>query len=455
MIKILLIEDEKINRITLEKILVQSGFEVVTAADGLAGLQAFEKEQFDVVLTDLKLPGLTGTELLERFKIISPEIPVLIMTAFATVTNAVESLKKGAYDYFTKPFQPEELINILNNIKREIELRDEVRVLKGKLAGQTENKDIIGQSKKFKHIIEKANTVAPGEHTILIEGESGTGKEVIAGFIVKNSSRSSKPYIRINCSALSETLFESEMFGHEKGAFTGAVKQSKGRFERANGGTIFLDDIDDLSMEMQVKLLRVVQEREIERVGGDKVIPIDVRIIASTKMNLRDKIDNGTFREDLFYRLNVVNLHLPPLRERRSDIPLLSIYFLQKMNSNLTFLPEVIDMLREYDWPGNIRELQNAIEQMVALTSEDTIKMNHLPQRIKDDIAELTTGIQREVWKHILDKQLSLDKTLLGIEVEILKSSIHKFKGNQKNIADYLGIPRTTLRSKLEKHNLI
>jgi len=298
--------------------------------------------------------------------------------------------------------------------------------------------------------LEKVKLAAPGDSTILIQGESGTGKEIFADAIRKLSSRRDGPYIRVNCSALNESLFESEMFGHEKGAFTGAHHQHVGRFERADGGTIFLDDIDDLSPAMQKKLLRVFQEREFERVGGKKVIPIDVRIISATKTDLNEKVRSDEFRQDFFYRLSVVSIQIPPLRSRRSDIPLLVQYFLQKSTPGKTTAKETMDILAEHDWPGNVRELQNAVEQMCIFSTGDKILPDSLPKNMEK------TGI----WDDVTYMQNpgtgdSLDEIIRKTELKILTDTLSRFDNNQQKVAEYLRIPRTTLRSKLQKHRLI
>jgi len=446
MLNILVIEDEQINRVTLAKLLRHSDHIVQTAEDGLEGLKLIRERSWDVILTDLRLPGADGMEILRFSKEKSAQTPVLIMTAYATVNNAIECLKLGAFDYLTKPFEPEELFHHLRRIQEIKTLNSENEALKASLAELKVAPDIIGQSEPMHSLIEKVKMVADSEHTVLIQGASGTGKEKIANAIQSFSQRKEKPYIIVNCSALSETLFETEMFGHEKGAFTGAIKQSIGRFERAKGGTIFLDDIDDLSLRLQTKLLRVIQEGEIERVGGTEVINVDVRLIAATKVDLKSLLSSGQFREDLFYRLNVIKLEVPELHERPSDIPLLASYFLEKANSEKRLSPELIKHLTKLSWPGNVRELEHLIMQMSIFSKNDTIELADLPESYREN--EGPTAV-------LAEKDLSLMDQVSLYEATLLKDSMRVHRGKQQEVADALGMPRTTLRSKLIKHGLI
>ncbi|MBC8375532.1 MAG: sigma-54-dependent Fis family transcriptional regulator [FCB group bacterium] len=446
MLKILLVEDERINRITLQKLLEHAGYAVTAVEDGTAGLEAVQTESWDVVLTDYRLPGADGLEILEEVKRISPDTQVLIMTAFATVENALSALKKGAFDYLTKPFDPDELFHHLARISAIRALNSENKVLRASLAELKVSPDLIGQSEIMRDLFEKVKIVAESEHTVLIQGASGTGKEKIANAVQSLSQRRENPYVKINCSALSETLFETEMFGHEKGAFTGAVKRSIGRFERAKGGTILLDDIDDLSMRLQTKLLRVIQEGEIERVGGTEVIPVDVRIIAATKIDLKSLVEKKSFREDLYYRLNVIRLIVPALNERKSDIPLLAHFFLSKLNADKQLSPELIKYLMDLDWPGNVRELEHLIMQMSVFCRKTVIDLN--------DIPDSYLPIQRNMDTKN-DGESSLTTQVNEFEMQIINDSMDKYSGNQQKVADSLGIPRTTLRSKLLKHGLI
>ena len=446
MLKLLLIEDERINRITLLKLLEHAGHAVTAVEDGTAGLEAVQNETWDVVLTDFRLPGADGLEILEKVKQISPETEVLIMTAFATVENALSALKKGAFDYLTKPFDPDELFHHLARIMDLKALSSENEILRASLAELKVSPDLIGQSDIMRDLFDKVKIVAESEHTVLIQGASGTGKEKIANAIQSLSQRRNHPYVKINCSALSESLFETEMFGHEKGAFTGAFKRSIGRFERAKGGTILLDDIDDLSLRLQTKLLRVIQEGEIERVGGTEVIPVDVRVVAATKVDLKSLVENKSFREDLYYRLNVIKLVVPTLNERKSDIPLLAHFFLSKLSADQQLSSELINYLMDLDWPGNVRELEHLIMQMSVFCRKSVIDLDDVPDSYLTN--QRNTSSQDE-------GESSLTQQVNEYELRLINATLGKYQGNQQKVADSLGIPRTTLRSKLLKHGLI
>jgi DNA-binding NtrC family response regulator len=446
MLKILLIEDERINRVTLQQLLEHSGYFVHTEEDGLAGIEAINSTDFDVVISDLRLPGADGVEILKHVKSTKPHIHFLIMTAFATVENAVEALKNGAYDYLTKPFDPEELFHHLNSIQKIIGLNHENEALRASLAKVGVIPELIGESPGMLELLQKVQMVADSDHTVLIQGASGTGKELIAKAIQSMSGRRDAPYIKVNCSALSETLFETEMFGHEKGAFTGAIKRSLGRFERATGGTIFLDDIDDLSLGLQTKLLRVIQEGEIERVGGDKVIRVDVRLIAATKIDLKNCVAEGRFREDLYYRLNVIRLEIPPLNQRRDDIPLLARHFLNGANHEKQISVDLLSYLRELDWPGNVRELEHLMLQMSIFSQSNTLSLGDLPEAYRQQKSHATSTD---------DAQMALTDRMNRYEADLIQQAMQVHGDNQNRVAASLGIPRTTLRSKLLKHGLI
>jgi len=446
MLKILLIEDEKINRVTLQKLLEHAGHDVFSVENGKKGIEQIDSGEWQVVLSDLRLPGADGLEILDHVKATKPNIHVLIMTAFATIENAVEALKKGAYDYLTKPFDPEELFHHLKTIEGIIGLSNENDSLRASLAKAGVTPDLIGEAESMQALFEKVHMIADSDHTVLIQGASGTGKEIIANGIQSLSERRDQPFVRINCSALSESLFESEMFGHEKGAFTGAVKRSIGRFERAQGGSIFLDDIDDLSLRLQTKLLRVIQQGEIERVGGDKVIKVDVRLIAATKVDLKERVSSGQFREDLFYRLNVIRLQVPKLNERKSDIPLLSKHFLQRTNPEKRLSPDLQAYLTELEWPGNVRELEHLILQMSIFSRSDLLDLEDLPEAYRFNATTQSAAN--------LDSA-SLSERLNHYEANILTQAMSLDEGNQNQVAAKLGIPRTTLRSKLLKYGLL
>ena len=446
MLKILLIEDERINRLTLEKLLTHAGYDVSTAENGTQGIEAVQSNKWDVVLTDYRLPGPDGLEILEETKKRSPETQVLIMTAYATVDNALDALKLGAFDYLAKPFDPAELFHLLDRIKEMNSLSAENEALKSSLAELKVAPDLIGQSPNMLELFDKVKMVADSEHTVLIEGASGTGKEKIANAVQKFSQRKDMPFVRINCSALSETLFETEMFGHEKGAFTGAIKRSLGRFERAKGGTIFLDDIDDLSLRLQTKLLRVIQEGEIERVGGSEVINVDIRLIAATKVDLKTLVNKNQFREDLYYRLNVIKLQIPTLCERSEDIPLLAHYFLRKASPQKVLSSLLVDYLTSLPWPGNVRELEHLIMQMSVFSRKKVIDLADLPESYRN--AAVTT-------REHLDPGKTLPERMLSFEIRIIQDTMDMYNGHQQKVADSLGIPRTTLRSKLIKYGLL
>ncbi len=439
--KILLVEDEKILRISLDKLLIKEGYAVSSCADGQVALTQLQRESFDVVLTDLRLPKKDGLEILEYIQKEMQETKVILMTAYGSVESAVEALKKGAYDYLTKPFSQDELLHRLQKIKDLQSVVVENKQLKQQIQF---NSKIIGNSSLFLESLDRAQLAANGDHTILIEGESGTGKELFIDFIHEQSSRSKKQLIKVNCSALPESLIESELFGHEKGAFTGALKKNIGRFERADGGTLFLDDVDDLPLPVQVKLLRAIQEGEIERLGGNKIIPVDVRIVAATKVSLRKQMEKGKFRDDLFFRLNVVNILIPPLRNRIEDIPLLVVHFLEKHKSNHYLTPAVMEKLQNYPWPGNVRELENVIIQMIALAQGDTLVASLLPKHIQEKSSETPTP-------HTGDLTQKMEQS----ECKMIQEALEQSKWRQKDAAKLLGIPRTTLRSKMAKFGLI
>jgi len=438
--KLLLIEDEKILRISLNKSLAKAGYLVSTCEDGKEAISNLKKNKYDIVLTDIRLPNADGFEILNFISTNHPKTKVIMMTAFGSIEAAVEALKQGADDYITKPFTIEELLHRLAKIRDYQSVLAENKKLKKKIKL---NSKIIGEAPEFIKTIELVKLAAPKDYTILIEGESGTGKELIVNMIHNLSTRKKKPLIKVNCSALPETLFESELFGHEKGSFTGAVKQNIGRFERANGGTIFLDDIDDLSYPMQVKLLRVLQEREIERIGGDKTIPINIRLIVATKVDLKKEMESGNFRNDLFYRINVVRIKMPLLKERKSDIPLLVSHFLKKHGDRQKITPSLMDKLLEYNWPGNVRELENLIVQMIAISKSDMLDDDLLPNQFNQSVITESANFD------------SLSTNISNSEKIMIKDALEKCKWSQKEAAKLLDIPRTTLRSKMKKYELI
>lgn len=448
--KIMLSEDEKITRKTLTDILTKENYEVLSYSDGKEAFNSLSTNNYDVIITDLRLPGTSGIDILKRAKEINPKTIVIIITAYATVETAIEALKLGAYDYLLKPFSPEQLLSILKHIEQFRFVLSENEKLKKRLA-LFEKKNIIGSSNKVKAFMEMIKMVAPLDYTVLIQGESGTGKELCARTIHSFSNRKDKEFIAINCAVIPETLLESELFGHEKGSFTGAIKKHTGYFERANGGTLFIDDIDDLPINMQVKLLRVLQEKEITRVGSTENIPVDIRIICATKVNLKERVEQKSFREDLFYRLNIIPIILPPLRERKEDIPELLIHFFKKHGGEdkIPLLSDdIYSALNNYDWPGNIRELENITERMIALSTEKGID--------KSVLESLTHNFSAEkVIDGPLEEYDGFDNFILSKQQEIIKWALEKSNNNVTSAARLLKIPRTTLRSKIEKLSLL
>jgi len=445
MMKLLIVEDEKITRLSLSNILKEEGFDVYPAEDGQEGLDTFKKVSPEIVITDLRLPKLDGIELLKTILSISPTCKVILITAYATVETAVSSLKFGAYDYLTKPFSPDKLLSILRNIKQlQITLKENAE-LKNRIL-HLENKTIIGNSIQIQQLLKTINHISHNDSTVLIEGESGTGKELVARALHKESSRRNDNFVTVSCSSIPESLLESELFGHEKGAFTGAIKRHIGYFERANKGTIFIDDIDDFPLSMQVKLLRVIQERELISIGSGHSLSIDVRIICATKFDLMKKVTDKTFREDLFYRLNIIPIKVPPLRDRKEDIPLLVEHFFRKHRAEdkiMLLTKEIYSKLMTYDWPGNVRELENIVERMIALSFSGEIDISIL------DLSghEKTIKFRKENF----EEYNSLEEFISKKEKEIIEWSLNKCQNNITNAAKLLKIPRTTLNSKLDR----
>ncbi len=449
--KILLVEDEKITRITIEDALRAEGYSVSSCGSAPEAISVLDNS-YDLVLTDIRMPGITGVDLLKEIKNKYPDIEVIMMTAYSTVENAVDALKAGAYDYMTKPFSNTELLVIIKRLEafkriatENIELRREVSGnIGGKLVGSSA--DMIGLKDKIK-------SIAPGDFTVLIKGESGTGKELVAEAIHKASRRINEPFIRVSCAALSESILESELYGHEEGAFTGASKRHIGRFERSSGGTIFLDDIDDFPRPLQVKLLRTLQEKEIERVGGTSTIKVDLRVIAATKVDLRQLVEKGSFREDLFYRLNIVPITIPPLRERGKDIDILVQHFIVKhsQNKELTVTDGVFDALGRWHWPGNVRELENCVLRMVALSTGNCITVDDIPEEYITGANSLnlpSEGIDQRA------DSIDFNEVVNSYEIKILKWAQSRSNGNISKAARLLGLSRSTFRSKLIKFGL-
>ncbi len=445
--QILIIDDEEAIRDAMSQVLSREGYEVKEAREAQEGLELFQRENFHLVFLDLKLPGMKGMDVLTRMKEVSPETPVIIITGYSSIESAVEAMKKGAFDYMPKPFTPEELRVITKRALENRRLLYENIYLRQELETKIEFELVIGQSPAMQKVLDIVRRVAPTESTVLITGESGTGKELIAREIHRHSSRRRAPFVVVDCGALVETLFESELFGHVKGSFTGAYETKHGRFEVADGGTIFFDEISNISPNIQAKLLRVIQEREITRIGSNRPIKVDVRILAATNENLADLVKKGKFREDLFYRLNVVPLHLPPLRERKEDIPLLAQHFLQKYNRRAKknikgITSRALKSLMEYDWPGNVRELENTIERAVVLARGDMIDLEDL----------IPHGISAQ--PSYFSPWMPPFRPLAEIEKEYIKAVLKEHKGNKSTAAKILGIDRKTLWAKIKKYKI-
>ena len=443
-VKLLVVDDDRNHREMLRALLEEWGYAPVTVDNGEEAVALCQESPFDLILMDVRMGGMSGIEATRAIKAYNPAIPVLIMTAYSDVANAVEALKAGAYDYLTKPLAFDALKLALERALDHASLRDEVRALRHELAANVDSRDVIGQSPAMRQMLGLVSAIAPSEATVLITGESGTGKEVIAKLIHANSGRGKGPYVAVNCAALTETLLESELFGHEKGAFTGAEKRREGRFLAANKGTIFLDEIGEIPLSMQVKLLRVIQERELQRVGGDQNLKVDVRILAATNKDLAQEVDEGRFRQDLYYRLNVVALQLPPLRDRQEDIPLLAMHFMKlfaERNGKTVkgFTPAAMDRLLKHNWPGNVRELENAVERAVVLLVGEYISERELPPTIVD-VEEDTTRPARLDFANM---------TLEEIERLAVQDTLEQVGGNKSEAARRLGINRKTLLSKL------
>lgn len=446
-IQILVVDDEVEMRHLLGKVLAKEGYSVETSPGGANALKKLGNTPCDIVVTDLRMLEMDGIEVLRAIKRARPETTVILMTAFGSIDSAVQAMKEGAYHYITKPFKMEELLILLRRALEERQLRQEVRSLRQEVRSRYQLSHIVGKGQAMQEVFELIRKVSGSKSTVLLRGESGTGKELVAGAIHDNSPRKDRPFIAVNCSALPEALLESELFGHVKGAFTGAVACKKGLFEEAQSGTIFLDEICDISVAVQAKLLRAIQEGEIKPVGGVKSIQVDSRLIAATNQNLEEAIRRGKFREDLFYRLNVVSITLPPLRERPEDIPLLVYHFLKKyarqvQREILGIDPEALDLLLDYPWPGNVRELENAIERAIVLGQNPRILAADLPPSVTaEKIGLLKRALKEEV-------------TLAELEREYIDQVLKKTKGHRSLAAKILGIDRRTLYRKGKKYDL-
>lgn len=451
---ILVVDDEKNYLLVLSAVLEDEGYEVLTAPGGYEALEIQKSSDLDLILSDMKMPAMDGIELLENIKALDPDLPVIMMTAHGTIDKAVEAMQKGAYSYILKPFDNERLTIYVKKAVSMFQVVKENRRLRETVESQYRFGNFIGKSKPIRDVFEMIRKVAPANATVLIEGESGTGKELVAKSIHFNSPRRNKPFIAVNCSALAESLLESELFGHEKGAFTGAVARRKGRFELADSGTLFLDEIGELSQNLQVKLLRVLQEKTFELVGGTRPVTADIRIIAATNKILKEEMISGRFREDLFYRLNVVRIVLPPLKQRKEDIRLLVDHFIEKYASERKVdVPvkgvdqEVDRLFFDYSWPGNVRELENLIERVMILCPNDTVRVSDLPMDFRDNVhnALHLEGIPSDA---------TLYDTLATIEKAMIERALEMADNVQAHAAAMLGIGKSGLNQKLKKYNL-
>ena len=441
---ILVIDDEKNIREGLSMALEDEGYEVITAEDGKKGLEKALYDAVDLIITDLRMPLISGEEILKKVVTELPSIPVIVLTGHGTVELAVEAMRIGAYDFLTKPLDLDRLFRL---VKRALENRALVlqkKELEERLEKNTSIENIIGNSSAIRKIFEEIKKVAPTKATVLITGESGVGKELVANAIHNFSQRKSKPFIKVHCAALAETLLESELFGHEKGAFTGAIERKRGRFELSNKGSIFLDEIGEINQNIQIKLLRVLQEKQIERVGSSEPIDVDTRVIAATNKNLEKEMKEGRFREDLYYRLNVVHIFIPPLRERREDIPLLVDAFVKEFSNEngkeiSSIEPKARSAIYNYDWPGNIRQLRNCIESAVVMTSDNVLHFEDLPfkEKTENELIKIHVG-----------------NTMKEAEREIIIRTLGHENNNKKRVADILGIGRKTLYRKLKEYNI-
>jgi DNA-binding NtrC family response regulator len=446
--RILVVDDEPLKRITLRIELSEHGYEVYEAADAQTARRIFDSRPIDVLVTDVRMPGQSGIDLLTYVRQVRPEVEVILMTAYATVDTAVLAIKRGAYDYITKPFTTQELLLKLDRLFA-------ARQEPGAENGVESFGRLVARSQVMRRLFEQVRNAAATDRTILLCGESGTGKELFAEAIHAHSARAAGPLVRFSCAALQPSVLESELFGHEKGAFTGAIRQKAGRFELANGGTMLLDEVDDISIDLQVKLLRVVEQQEFERVGGEQPVRVDVRLICTTKCDLLKLVKEGRFREDLYYRLNVISLTIPPLRERPEDIPVLARHFVQKHatlagGKTVGISPHAIDELVRHAWPGNVRELEHVLERALAFCGDSDIRTEHILP-LGPENAEVATLPALELGEN---GRLSLSETVADIERRMILLALRQCDNNQARAAQRLGIPRTTLRDKMAKYNL-
>jgi DNA-binding NtrC family response regulator len=445
--RILIIEDDKRLREVLKKILDREGSDVEISGDGAGGITEIKQDFFDIALTDLKMPGMDGMEILKTIKKISPQTYVIIMTAYGTIDSAVETMKNGAFDYITKPFKTEEILIVIQKALEDRDLRKKIKYLTQQAEQRYKFENIIGKSKAMQDIFEIIKRVSRTDTTVLITGKTGTGKELVAKAIHFNSKRKEKPFVVVNSSAIPETLLESELFGYVKGAFTGALRDKRGLFQEAHEGTLFLDEIGEIPPPVQVKLLRAIEDEIITPVGGTKGEKVDIRLVAATNHELQEEVNKGSFRSDLYYRLRVMSIHLSELKERREDIPMLAKHFLKKYSSSLkretkTFSKETLNLLLDYDWPGNVRELEHAIERAVLVCDSEDILPEHLPP-------EIQFPEERRI-RRAGEEGISLEI----VEKEYIKMILKKTGGHKSKTAAILGMDRRTLYRKLKKYGI-
>jgi two-component system response regulator AtoC len=446
-LKIFIVDDEDILRIAITDDLRDAGFKVYDYPDALSALNDFENIKPDIIFSDIKMPEMNGIQFLSELKKRDANIIIVLMTSYGSVESAVEAMKLGAYDYITKPFNNDEIILIIERIKEYRLLNTRLFQFNSELRTKYDFSTFVGKSEIVKNIFNTVKKVLFSNTTILISGETGTGKELLANIIHFNSDRSNKPMIKVSCAILSREIFESELFGHEKGAFTGAHKEKQGRFELADTGTIYLDDVDDIPFDLQVKLLRVLELQEFEKVGSSEPVNIDVRVIASTKVDLRKLVNEGKFREDLYYRLNVFPIHINPLRERKEDIPELIKYFSQDLSNlyEINIDKDVINILCDYNWPGNVRELKNLIERLILISENGNVNISKIPTEINNAYYLSNQDIK---------KGESLEEILTKVEINAIKFALVQSGGNKTRAAEILKLPLSTLRSKMDKYFL-
>jgi two-component system NtrC family response regulator len=449
---ILIVDDERNYLVLLEALLGPEGYEIMTADNAYDALSLVREADLDLLITDMKMPRMDGMELLDECKRIKSDLPVIMMTAYGTIEMAVEAMKKHAYDYITKPFQNEQLKLTVKKALENYRLIKENRLLSQALSDRFKHGNMIGKSKSMQKVYDIVDKVAQSKASVLITGPSGTGKELIAKALHYGSPRKNRPFVSINCGALTETLLESELFGHERGAFTGAVAMKKGRFELADEGTLFLDEVGDMPPSLQVKLLRVVQEMEFVRVGGTRTIRVDVRVISASNRNIKEDVARGTFREDLFYRLNVIHIEVPPLRERIDDIPLLVRHFIEKYRDEqgkkaIELSPEVWKAIYAYPWPGNVRELENTIERAVVLNSGGVITPEDLPEELSGAEAEFDV-------ESFIPPGVPLPSALERIEERLIRRALVQCNNVQSHAASMLGITKSLIQHKMKKYNI-